>query len=166
MDPRIVPLITVTELNSRLFSNCCDGVTDHQIGSRLSGGTSSFLFIACHLLDARAYLVTAAGGTVDHPLLRELRSVERVEDLPIAPRLETILAVWDSLSRELLVSLPLMMPSGLDRESPDRMPVSDRSVLGQLTFLIQHETYHIGQMAMVKKEITGKAMKYSPQRPS
>ena len=164
MDSRIAPLITVAELNTRLFANCCDGITDLQSGVRLSGRTSSFLFIACHLLDARAYLVTLAGGTVDHPLLRDLRSVERVEDLPVPPRLETLLSVWDSLSRELLVSLPLMMPSGLDRDSPDRMPVSDRSVLGQLTFLFQHESYHLGQMAMVKKEITGKAMRYSAKR--
>src|SRR5512147_255685 len=105
MDSRIAPLITIAELNTRLFTNCCDGVTDHQSGARLSGGTSSFLFIACHLLDARAYLVNVAGGTVDHPLLRELRSVERVDDLPTPPRLETILSVWDDLSRELLVSL-------------------------------------------------------------
>ena len=164
MDPRIGPLVTVAELNSRLYRNCCDDITNLQTGARLSNGTSSFLFIACHLLDARAYLVTLAGGTVDHPLLRELRSVERVEDLSTPPRLETILFVWETLSRELLVSLPLMTPSGLDRESPDRMPVNDRSVLGQLTFLFQHESYHLGQMAMVKKDITGKPMKYSAKR--
>jgi uncharacterized damage-inducible protein DinB len=166
MDPRIASLATIAELNGRLYVNCCDGITDPQTDSRLSSRTSSFLHVACHLLDARAYLVTLAGGTMDHPLLRELRSVERVEDLPTPPRLETLLSVWNALTRELLVVLPLMTPSGLDRESSDRMPVNDRSVLGQLAFLIQHESYHLGQLGMMKKELTGKAMRYSTRGPA
>jgi uncharacterized damage-inducible protein DinB len=42
------------------------------------------------------------------------------------------------------------------------MPVADPSVLGALTFLLQHESYHVGQLAMLKKHLTGKPMKYSP----
>lgn len=163
MDPRLIALMTTAELNSRLYLNCCDGVTDERSGARLTDATSSFLFVACHLLDARAYLVSLAGGAADHPLVRELRMVERVEDLAHAPSLDTLRDVWEALSRELLVALPLMGPSGLDRESSDRMPVRDRSVLGALTFLLQHESYHLGQMAMLKKELTGSAMRYNPK---
>jgi hypothetical protein len=161
MDPRLISLTTTAELNSRLYLNCCDGMTDDRLSARLTDATSSFLFVACHLLDARAYLVSLAGGAADHPLVRELRGVERVEDLAQAPSLATLRAVWEELSQELLVALPLMNPPGLDRESSDRMPVRDRSVLGALTFLLQHESYHLGQMAMLKKELTRTAMRYS-----
>jgi uncharacterized damage-inducible protein DinB len=163
MDPRLISLTTTAELNGRLYLNCCDGMADERLGARLTEGTSSFLFVACHLLDARAYLVSLAGGAVDHPLVRELRTVERVEDLAHPPSLETLRKVWEELSRELLVTLPLMNSPGLDRESSDRMPVRDRSVLGALTFLLQHESYHLGQMAMLKKELTGSAMRYNPK---
>jgi uncharacterized damage-inducible protein DinB len=152
--------MTMAELNSRLYLNCCEGMTDERSPARLTDATSSFLFVACHLLDARAYLVSLAGGAADHPIIRELRGVERVEDLAHPPSLDTLRSVWEELSRELLVTLPLMSPSGLDRESSDRMPVKDHSVLGTLTFLLQHESYHLGQMAMLKKELTGSAMRY------
>ena len=161
MDTRCVPLEIIAGLNGRLFRNCCDQVTDAVAGRRLSDVTSSFLFVACHIVDARAYLVGLVGGAANLPLVSRLRSVEKIEHLPAPPTVAELLDAWDVLATSFLKCLPRLSSQDLNRESGDRMPVADRSVLGTLAFLLQHESYHLGQLAMLKKHLTGTAMKYS-----
>lgn len=161
MDTRCVPLEIIAGLNGRLFRNCCDEVTDAVAGGRLSVVTSSFLFVACHIVDARAYLVGLVGGAANLPLIGRLRSVEKIEDLPAPPTIAELLDAWDVLATSFLKCLPRLSAQDLNRDSGDRMPVADGSVLGTLAFLLQHESYHLGQLAMLKKHLTGTAMKYS-----
>ncbi len=161
MDPRCVPLAVIAELNGRLFRSCCDQVTDAVAGGRLSDGTSSFLFVACHIVDARSYIVGLVGGAADLPLVARLRSVEKIEDLPAPPTVAELLEAWNVLAPSFLICLPRLSAQDLDRKSGDKIPVGDGSILGTLTFLLQHESYHLGQLAMLKKHLTGSAMKYS-----
>jgi hypothetical protein len=161
MDTRCVPLEIIAELNGRLFKNCCDQVTDAVTGRRLSEVTSSFLFVACHIVDARSYIVGLVGGAADLPVVGRLRSVQRIEDLPAPPTIAELLDAWDVLTTSFLRCLPRLSAQDLNRESGDKVPVGDRSVLGTMTFLLQHESYHLGQLAMLKKHLTGSAMKYS-----
>jgi len=161
MDTRCVPLEIIAELNGRLFKNCCDQVTDAVTGRRLSEVTSSFLFVACHIVDARSYVVGLVGGAADLPVVGRLRSVQRIEDLPAPPTIAELLDAWDVLTASFLRCLPRLSAQDLNRESGDKVPVGDRSVLGTMTFLLQHESYHLGQLAMLKKHLTGSAMKYS-----
>jgi uncharacterized damage-inducible protein DinB len=163
MDSRCVPLEIIAELNGRLFRNCCDQVTDAVVGRRLSEVTSSFLFVACHIVDARSYLVGLVGGAADLPLVRRLRSVEKIEDLQGPPSIAELLDAWDVLTASFLKCLPRLSLQDLNGESEDRMPVKNTSLLGAIAFLLQHESYHLGQMAMLKKHLTGTAMKYSAQ---
>lgn len=161
MDTRCVPLEIIAGLNGRLFRNCCDQVTDAVAGGRLSEVTSSFLYVACHVVDARSYLVGLVGGAANLPLVGRLRSVERIEDLAPPPTVAELLEAWDVLATSFLRCLPRLSAGDLNRDSDDRMPVSDGSVLGTLTFMLQHESYHLGQLAMLKKHLTGTPMKYS-----
>jgi hypothetical protein len=161
MDPQCMPLYTIAELNSRLFTNCFDGMNHMLTAGRISDDTSSFLFVASHLVDARAYLVTLAGGDASHPLVEQLRSVESIDALTVPPGINDLHSAWQDLSSTLLRQLPMLVQPDLRRESPDPMPIVDQSVLGAIAFMLQHESYHLGQLAMLKKHLTGKAMKYS-----
>ncbi len=166
MDARCVPLEMIAELNGRLFRSCCDQVTDAVAGRRLSDVTSSFLFVACHIVDARSYLVELVGGAAGLPLVGRLRSVEKIEDLPEPPTRGAILDAWDVLATSFLRCLPRLTAQELNSESEYRMPVKEKTVFGTLTFLLQHESYHLGQMAMLKKHLTGAPMKYSARETS
>jgi uncharacterized damage-inducible protein DinB len=105
--------------------------------------------------------VALTGGKASHPLVEHLRSVETVESLPDPPGLDDLRSAWLSLSEELLRQIPALTQAKLRQVSPDAMPVADPSVLGALAFLLQHESYHVGQLAMLKKHLTGRSMRYS-----
>jgi hypothetical protein len=48
----------------------------------------------------------------------------------------------------------------LDAELPFDLGVNDRSILGMLAFIAQHESYHIGQLSLLRKHVGLPAMRY------
>jgi hypothetical protein len=42
-----------------------------------------------------------------------------------------------------------------------RFPIGDATVLGLIAFMVQHDSYHIGQLALLRKHYGLPAMRYS-----
>lgn len=160
VDPRLKSLSTIATLNRKLFLNCLEGITDEQLAYREGEGSSTVGFIVCHLLDARGYVAQMVGGTVDNPLLLSLRSLESEKALAAYPTADNLRAAWKQVSDILAGRLELVAPSELDGPASDILPVQDRSRLAALAFFFQHESYHIGQLAYLRKRLTGRAMSY------
>jgi uncharacterized damage-inducible protein DinB len=160
MDRRLVALSSVAALNRRLFLNRLDGLADEDLSRKLEDRSNSVGGVLCHLLDARCYLVQILGGKVENRLNERLRSITTSEDLKPFPTLEELRTAWEQASDLLAGRLELVPPEHLDVPSSDRLPVQDPSTLGALAFLFQHESYHIGQLSLMKKVLTGKPMSY------
>lgn len=55
----------------------------------------------------------------------------------------------------------------LDEPAPQRYPGGDPSVLGALAFLVQHDSYHLGQLALLRRAHGLPAMRDGrPQAPA
>lgn len=160
MDRRLDALSTMAALNRRLFLNCLEGLADGDLARRPMEGCTTAGFVACHLLDARRYPAQLLGGTVENPLTEQLRALQSAEDLTSPPPLEELRSAWGQVSDVLAGRLELVPPSRLDAASTDRLPVQDPTTLGTLAFLFQHESYHIGQLSLLRKLLTGKPMIY------
>jgi hypothetical protein len=53
MNPAVRPLDVLLGLNTRLFMNCLEDVTDELAQRRVAADTNSLAFIGCHLVGAR-----------------------------------------------------------------------------------------------------------------
>jgi hypothetical protein len=148
-------------MNTRLFANCLDGVADEGAILRPNDRTNSLAFIACHLVDSRHYLTRFLGLTESNPLEAVLRDAASIDDVGDLPSLEEIRNAWRPISRALDACLLSMGEEELMAPSPQRFPVDDPSVFGAIGFLLQHESYHIGQLALLRKYLGYPAMKYS-----
>jgi uncharacterized damage-inducible protein DinB len=49
----------------------------------------------------------------------------------------------------------------LRRPDAHRFPLGDSTELGLLTFLVQHDSYHIGQMGFLRRQLGKPAMSYA-----
>jgi uncharacterized damage-inducible protein DinB len=137
MDPRIRPLTDILRLNTRLFRNCLDGISDEQATLRPSASTNSAAFVAAHVADARFYLLRVLGTDQPSPLAAYLKGAKGIDDLKTSPPLE--------------LDAPVKTP----------FPIADPTTLSVLTFLVQHDTYHIGQFALLRKHAGLPAMQYT-----
>ncbi len=151
MEPALSPLLEQLNLNTRLFLNCLDDVDDATAARRPSAASNSLGFIACHLLDARCFLARYLALDVENPYQDLFDSVSGIDELDELPAIDGVRATWRHVSAALAQRLPTLTRAELTRESKERFPVDDPSVLGGIAFLLGHESFHIGQLAFLRK---------------
>ena len=157
--PSVVPLGQILHLNTRLFLNCLDGLTDEAAGRRPVPDANSPVAVALHVVDARCSLASLAGAIFDHPF-PAIRAAGSVEKLTTIPTLEVIRSAWNTVSGILARRVSEITEEDLQKPSTVRFPTGDRTVLGTLTFFVQHESSHIGQLAYIRRVLGLPAMSY------
>jgi len=160
MNSVLLPLHTIVQLNTRLFRNCLADVPEDIAARCVAKGTNTILFVAVHLFDARIFMADTAGTVIAHPY-PEIAAAQRAQDIPAYPSLGDLVTQWTHVSTALVSCLELLSDEQLRAPSPRRFPVVDKSLLGALSFLIQHESYHIGQLSLLRRINGLSAMRYT-----
>ncbi len=160
MDPRMQGLTAQLVLQSKLFLNCLDGISEEAACVRAGDTTNNMAFLAAHLVDSRHWLARIVGLTIENPFAERLDGARGIEDLKNCPSVEESCHAWRALVHPLEAHLPTLDGSVLDQQSTTRFPIADRSVVGTIAFLIHHEAYHIGQLALLRRYTGSPAMSY------
>jgi uncharacterized damage-inducible protein DinB len=160
MKNAIIPLQLIFNLNSKLFLNATAGITDEMAAIRPNDQINNVVFISAHLLDARYYISDMLDLKVVNPFKDAFEKVTRVEESDQLPGLKTIRGNWVKLSQKLSDHLTTLPEEILNRKASFKFPVTDDTVLGAITFLISHESYHLGQLGILRKYLDLPAMKY------
>ena len=161
MDSRIAPLAGILRLNSRLFDNCLDGITEEQCHARPSDTTNSAIFVAAHLAEARFWGLGILGEKRTNPLEKHLGQWKGIDEITTWPSLAEIRSAWKDASAALDQRTAKITAAELDAPSGSQMPLDDSSVLGLFAFMVQHDSYHVGQLSMLRKHAGLPAMSYS-----
>ena len=161
MEPQVAPLHALLELNTDLLLNCLDEISDAQARQRLAAGGNSLAFLAAHLTDTRHFLAARLGRPLGNPLSRYLAEASSIEDIAEWPSLAEQRAWWQEISRHLGAVVAARTAEELRRANVHRFPMGDSSELGLVAFLVQHDSYHIGQMAFLRRQLGKPAMAYT-----
>ena len=154
------PHIITIELNTRLIRNCFEGVDDKLANRRINESTNPMAFISLHALEARYFLTKLLGTKVQNPYHELTKDARSYDDLETIPPVKEMLDYWDEAGKTLLNTLENIDESKLKEKVRFKFPVEDDTKFGTLTFLVQHETYHIGQLAILRRTLGLPAMKY------
>ena len=147
-------------LHSKLFLNCLDGVSEEAALVRPGETANHIAFIAAHLVDARHWLARTAGLGAENPFAERLAGARSIDDLKNCPSVAESRDAWRTLAAPLEAHLQQVDGSLLDQASPTRFPISDKSLVGTVAFLVHHEAYHIGQLALLRRFVGSPAMSY------
>jgi uncharacterized damage-inducible protein DinB len=161
MDPRLAPLAAIFDLDTDLLLNCLDGLSDAEGRERLPGGGNSITFLAAHLTDSRHLLAARIGRPLDNPMTRCLEGARRFEEVRAWPTLDEVRSAWRSIGAHLQTSLASLTSDDLRRPHSHRFPIGDTTQLGMIAFLAQHDAYHIGQVAFLRRQLGRPAMSYA-----
>lgn len=161
MNPAVTPLKRTLDLNTRLLLNALEGVDDEKARTRPNGTTNHVAFLACHLVDARHYLARALGLPSESPFKEILDGAKGIDDVKEFPSLDAVRAAWRDVSEKLSRHLEGLSASDLEKPPPFAFPIEDGgTALGCLAFLVQHDSYHLGQVALLRRYLGLEAMKY------
>lgn len=164
-DPRVVPLLTTLRLNGRLLESCLRDIPRNLALHRppsLDGtapALNNMVFLAAHLADARRYFANLLGPEIANPF-PELEDGRTLDDFPELPETAAILIAWKDLGDIVAERLAAATPEQLAETAPHPFPVDDPTLLGAATFLCQHEGYHVGQLAYLRRLVGMGAMAY------
>ena len=151
---------SILRLNTRLFLNCISDVSEEHSRARPNDRTNSIAFIASHLVESRHTIAHYLQIKTFNPLERILKDAVSIEDVRELPSLGELRNAWATISMTLEECFNDLSESELRAPSPQRFPVDLPTVHGGLGFLLQHESYHIGQLALLRKFFGYPAMRY------
>jgi uncharacterized damage-inducible protein DinB len=161
MEPQVAPLHALLELNTDLLLNCLDGLSDEEACRRLEGRGNSVAFLAAHLTDTRHFLANRLGHPLANPLSRYLAQAASIDEIVEWPTLAEQRDWWRTVSRHLGAAVAGRTAEELCRPKVHRFPLEDTTELGLIAFLMQHDSYHIGQMAFLRRQLGKPAMAYT-----
>jgi hypothetical protein len=154
-------------LNTRLFNNVLEGVEDVQGNKRVTEEVNHLQWIAGHITNARYNYCTMLGldATFEYKELYVDPTLpppgNRVIDPKIKyPSLTKISELWNALAPSFVNALLKVSDEQAAAVMPFGTPINDDSFIGFFGFLLSHESYHIGQMSLVRKYLGLSAMSY------
>jgi uncharacterized damage-inducible protein DinB len=147
-------------MNTRLLLNCLQDVSEAHATQRPNERTNSIAFIACHVVDSRFFIARYLGVEEPNPLDRYVAGVTAIEEMSELPALDVIRRAWSSIAPTVEECLAELGEAELRAPSPQRFPVDQHNLMGGIGFLVQHESYHIGQLALLRKFFGYPAMRY------
>lgn len=157
----MAPLYEIFKINSRLYLNCLNAMDNDKASWRPTDRTNSAAFIALHLVDTRHWIAGMLGLTLVHPFKELCAKAKSIADLTQTPSLDELRDAWKSVTGELRERFKTVTQAELDAPAKWNPPgVDDQSTLGMMSFLMQHDSYHIGQLALLRKQVGLDAMSY------
>ena len=114
-----------------------------------------------HIVDARCYLLKLIDVDVEDPFGGRLEGVQKVADMTWYPSVAELTAWWRDLAPKLDKRLEDLTPDDLAKPVDMPFPTDDHSMRGAIAFLAQHEAYHIGQLAYIRRCVGLAAMMYT-----
>ena len=160
MEARLAPIYAIFKLNSHLYLNTLVDMDDDQASWRPTAQTNSAAYVALHLVDTRYYMATHIGLTLVNPFAAMLKDARSIGDLRTLPRLEDVRSAWKHVTGETRVRFGQMTSGHLDAIASAKLPIDEKTTLDMLSFMMQHESYHIGQLGLLRKQMGLPAMSY------
>ena len=161
MQKTLYLLELILNLNERLFINSLAAVTDEQAKQRLSNHNNPLNWLATHTAWARYNMAGLLGQAVENPYNGYFEGFKPFEESMKFDSIEKIKEEWNKASVLLRTGLATVTDEHLAADAPFKNPTGDYSIGGTLAFLAEHESYDIGQMALLKKFLTKEAMSYN-----
>jgi len=151
----------IFNLNTKLFMNAIDGVTEDQAKERISDHNNPLNWLTTHTVWARFNTCMLLGNhAVKNPYAGMFENFKPYDPNFNYPTLADNKKEWNNATKLLTEAIDNVSEAHLAADSPWKSPIGDNSNAGTLAFLAQHESYDIGQIAFLKKYFTKEPMKY------
>jgi hypothetical protein len=161
MKKTIYPLDVILNLNQRLFNNTLAGITEEQAQERVSGHNNPVNWLAAHTVYARYLMLGFLGKPVTNPYTELFDNFRPYDAVLAYPSLADAKEEWQKVSGLLKDAVESATEEHLAADAPIKNPSGDCSNEGTLAFLVEHESYTIGQISFLKKYLTKEAMSYN-----
>jgi len=151
MDLAIATVVPLFRASDHLFHRALDGIKREDLLRRPHDGSNPLIWVAGHAMTSRASLTRIVGEQVENQWSQLFARGASVDSNGNYPEVTEIIALWDAVTEKLMSRLEQLGDDELAQPTPFPIPTGDKTKRGAIVFLNYHETYHIGQMAYLRK---------------
>ena len=152
--PVAAPLMMIFSLNTALLTKAFEGVGDDQLWHRPSLENNPMLWIAGHMVGSRALMLQLLGNPIDTgwgPLFARGAVLGEEERYPTRA---DVMTMHGDVAQRVQAVLAGLSAAQLAREATaGPKPGNTRTVGDQLGFFAMHDSYHLGQLAYIRKAL-------------
>ncbi|HXR39931.1 MAG TPA: DinB family protein [Terracidiphilus sp.] len=138
-------------LNADLFEKSFAGLTPEEWQTRPSESVNPMIWIAGHIIWARANVLGLLGSSWSRPWLPLFARGAKLAAPGEYPSPEEMVLAWKEVTMSLNAALEDASPEALSAPGPERIPNFDGKLSGVVSFLALHESYHVGQAAYLRR---------------
>ena len=151
MDQALAAVAPLFHANDQLFHRALDGIKPEDLLRIPQAGSNPLIWIAGHLMTSRVSLTRVAGERIENPWSNIFSRGATVDANITYPEISDIVSLWDTTTTSLMKQLEGLDDATLSEQASFPVPTGDKTKRGAIVFLNFHETYHIGQMAYLRK---------------
>jgi uncharacterized damage-inducible protein DinB len=134
-----------------LFDKATDGLDEKALRAQVGEKNNSIHWLAGHLANIRCGVGAVTGLAWRSEWDRFFARGTDGQIPNDAPGLVEIRERFARVSDDLALRFESLTDVELAAPFPRKLPIPDRSIRGAIAFLAYHESYHIGQMAYIRK---------------
>jgi len=149
----IKPVAFILANNDSLADRSFIGVKPEDLWKRPTPQNNSLLWIYAHMAAVRARMLNVLGDDYDPGLGDAFGRGAQVRDADTYPSREKIIEASREVNARLFAKLATVAEAELSREAKGPRPPSVQTVGKQLAFFAMHDSYHVGQLAYVRKAL-------------
>ncbi len=152
-------------MNDLMYCRALEAVAEDKATFRFSKRTNTFRGIAAHLLISRHGLGALTDMGFEPLPWNDLGKTFDAGFLESDnfPQLSEILSEWQKITPAFMAKLPELSEEVLDRQPPFPLPnMPDARLREFVRLMVLHESYHVGQLGFMIKELTGEAIMTPP----
>jgi len=153
-------LIVLFDLHTKLFCNVIEGITDEDAQNRLNTKANHVAWLTGSLVHERYELANATGIALKQTSDEFFQEHKGIQDDITYPSLSVFKEDWATVTPALRNALIQLSDEELNSADPYGMPGDDLSFFDAITFIIDRESYCIGQIGLYRRLLGYEAMKY------
>ncbi len=148
---RLEDSLRFLKINAYLYRGALEGLSQEKLHRLPSDHSNPMIWVAGHILNSRVNLARYLGAEA-HCLWSELfKRSSRLQPASAYPALDELLECWKTTNSALKARFRELTPEELSGPSPSQRSVEVDTLGSGISFLIWHESYHIGQMGYLRK---------------
>lgn len=153
--------ILLYDYHTKSYPNSIESISDQDANNRLDTQANHIAWIAGSLVQQR-YALANAIGIEDKQTSHELfQNFKGIQDGITYPPLAEFKSDWEGISPVLKNKLIGLSEDELNSPDPFEMPGGDFTLFDVITFLIDRESYCIGQLGLYRRLLGYEAMKWN-----
>ena len=161
-DLSIIRLLEQYDFHSKLYINCLTDIKPNDAQKRINQHTNHIAWLAGNLVSVRYRLGHSVGVNEKDTFYEIFKDQRPIQKHITYPDLSLILKDWNKITPLLRNKLLSLTEKELLVPPPFETPLlGEPNLLNTISFLIDRESYAIGQMGLLRKIFGYEAMRYN-----